>query len=190
MLIKKNNRIVSDIGLWVALCRGLWLTLRHLVHWARAPVLVGLEEAGKAWPLRGVVTLRYPRERLLLPDHGRNQLHNEIDDCILCDKCARVCPVDCIEIDSIRSSELIGHTSDGTPKRLHAARFDIDMAKCCFCGLCTVVCPTECLTMRPVYEYSASEVSLHRLSFAQISDSEASMHRDKWQDFLAHKNNK
>ena len=90
----------------------------------------------------GMITIQYPLETIPIPDHGRYRLHNEMDDCIVCDKCAKVCPVDCIEIEPIRAIEEVGKASDGSPIRLYAAKFDIDMAKCCYCGLCTTVCPT------------------------------------------------
>ena len=166
------------------LWRGLRLTLWHFLRSRRSRVLVGLS-SWRVLPMSGLVTLRYPKEHLPIPDHGRNQLHNEIEDCIVCDKCARICPVDCISIESIRSPELISHTSDGTPKRLHAARFDIDMAKCCFCGLCTSVCPTECLTMQPVYAYSSEDVETHLLSFSTLSEEEITAHRATWSNYLA-----
>ena len=172
------------LGATPTIWKGLQLTLHHLLHSRRKGALVGLHPHQGALPLRGAVTIRYPQEQLKLPDHGRNRLHNEIDDCIVCDKCARVCPVDCISIESIRSAELIGHTSDGTPKRLHAARFDIDMAKCCFCGLCTVVCPTECLSMEPEYAYSTDKIQDHVLSFAKLSNEEATTYRKQWQSYL------
>ena len=104
-----------------------------------------------------------------VPDNGRYRLHNEIDDCIVCDKCAKVCPVDCIDIVPIKAVEEIGKTSDGTPKRIYAATFDIDMAKCCFCGLCTTVCPTECLTMTKVYDFSTTDISDHNFVFGEMT---------------------
>jgi NADH-quinone oxidoreductase subunit I len=107
-----------------------------------------------------------------MPARGRYQLHNAIDDCIVCDKCAQVCPVDCIEIDAIKAPAPIGKTSNGMAKRLAAARFDIDLAKCCFCGLCTTVCPTQCLTMTPEYDYSVFDWAEHKVSFATMTPGE------------------
>jgi NADH-quinone oxidoreductase subunit I len=107
-----------------------------------------------------------------IPDNGRYRLHNEIDDCIVCDKCAKICPVDCITIEPIKAAEEIGKTSDGTPKRIYAAKFDIDMGKCCFCGLCTTVCPTECLTMTKVFDFSVTDMSEHNFAFAEMSEAE------------------
>lgn len=120
----------------------------------------------------GRVTLDYPDERLEVPEIGRYKLHNEIDDCIVCDKCAKVCPVDCIDIEPVKSPEVIGKTSDGTPKRLYAAKFDIDMAKCCFCGLCTTVCPTECLTMTADYDFTVFDITEHNFAFGNMSEAE------------------
>jgi NADH-quinone oxidoreductase subunit I len=117
-------------------------------------------------------TLQYPHERLPVPARGRYQLHNAIDDCIVCDKCAQVCPVDCIEIESTKAPAPIGKTSNGMIKRLHATRFDIDLAKCCFCGLCTTVCPTQCLTMTPEYDYSVFDWADHKVSFATMPPEE------------------
>jgi NADH-quinone oxidoreductase subunit I len=81
----------------------------------------------------------------------------------------KVCPVDCITIEPIKATEEIGKTSDGTPKRIYAARFDIDMGKCCFCGLCTTVCPTECLTMTKTYDFSVFDIREHHFSFADMT---------------------
>ena len=100
------------------------------------------------------ITLQYPDERWEMPERSRNQLFNDIDDCIGCDQCARACPVDCIYIETEKTTDDLGLTSKGTKKRLKVLRFDIDMALCCYCGLCTYPCPTECLVMTPVYESS------------------------------------
>ena len=120
----------------------------------------------------GIVTLQYPKEKLPIPEVGRYQLHVEMDDCIVCDKCAKICPVDCIDIESVKANEQIGTTSDGTPVRLHATKFDIDMAKCCFCGLCTTVCPTECITMSNQYDYSVFNLQGLNFPFSKMTANE------------------
>ncbi len=100
------------------------------------------------------ITLQYPEERWEMPERARNQLFNDIDDCIGCDQCARACPVDCIYIETEKTDDDLGLTSKGTKKCLKVLRFDIDMSLCCYCGLCTYPCPTECLVMTPNYESS------------------------------------
>jgi formate hydrogenlyase subunit 6/NADH:ubiquinone oxidoreductase subunit I len=131
------------------------------------------------------ITLQYPHQALPVPKRGRYKLHNEIDDCIVCDKCAKVCPVDCIEIEAIPAPEVIGLTSNGMKKRVHAARFDIDMAKCCFCGLCTTVCPTECLTMTSTYDFSVFDVLEHRISFATMTEQAILDAKQVWDEHVA-----
>lgn len=124
-------------------------------------------------------TLRYPHVKLPLPEISRNQLQVDIDDCIVCDLCAKICPVDCIEIDVIKAVGDIGKTSDGTTKRLHAAKFDIDMAKCMFCGLCTIICPTECIIMTDEYDVSLDNVAAMNYHFSTMTKEEAEENRNK-----------
>lgn len=102
------------------------------------------------------VTVQYPEERLPLPKGVRNRLFVNIDDCIGCDQCAMACPVNCIEIDTIKSTpdQDLGVTSTGQKKRLHVSRFEIDLAKCCYCALCVYPCPTECIYMTQEFEFS------------------------------------
>ncbi|MCU0431234.1 MAG: 4Fe-4S binding protein [Cytophagaceae bacterium] len=130
----------------------------------------------------GIVTTRYPYEAIPIPDNGRYRLHNEIDDCIVCDLCAKVCPVNCIDIQVIKSPVEIGKTSDGSSKRLYAATFDIDMAKCCYCGLCTTVCPTECLTMTKTFDYSEFDIRNMNYHFTNLSPEEAEEKRKIYEE--------
>ena len=137
--------------------KGLKLTLRHFFSAQNS----------------GTTTIQYPHVQLPVPDVGRYQLDVEMDDCIVCDLCAKICPVDCIDIESIKSTEAIGKTSDGTTKRLYAAKFDIDMAKCMYCGLCTVVCPTECIVMTDTYDRSMIDLNEMTYKFSDMTAAEA-----------------
>lgn len=113
------------------------------------------------------VTLQYPEERWPRPERNigfnvenynviRSRLHVDIDDCIGCLKCERVCPVQCIKINTVKvetkGEDLTdishtGITSNGTKKALIVSRFDIDMTECCYCNLCVYPCPEECIYM-------------------------------------------
>ena len=135
----------------------------------------------------GIFTLHYPHEAMLVPENARYELHNEIDDCILCDKCAEICPVNCIDIEAVRSPEPVGYTSDGTSVRFYAAKFDIDMAKCCFCGLCTVVCPTECLTMTPNYDVTSFSLAEMNYQFGKMMPDEIELRKKEWEEFQQNK---
>ncbi|MFZ6009167.1 MAG: 4Fe-4S binding protein [Bacteroidota bacterium] len=152
-----------------SLSSGLGLTFRHFLAARRSRKPLSIADKNYFHQPDGIATIQYPHQTLPVPDNGRYRLHNEIDDCIVCDKCAKICPVNCIDIEPIKAIEEIGKTSDGTPKRIYAARFDIDMGKCCFCGLCTTVCPTECLTMTRVYDFSVTDIREHNFAFAEMT---------------------
>lgn len=134
---------------------GLALTFRHL--------------------FQKTVTMQYPDEKWELPPMAKGQLHNVVEDCIGCDQCAKVCPVDCITIETIKAPADMdmGKTSTGNPKRLVLLRFDIDMAKCCYCALCTVPCPTECLVMTNSYENSVYDRKDLIYHYAEYSPAQA-----------------
>lgn len=167
-----------------SLLKGLNLTFRHLKNAKKqnAPENISSEDYFSGYN-EGLVTVQYPHEMIPVPDNGRYRLHNEIEDCIVCDKCAKICPVDCIAIEPVKSPEVYGYTSDGTPKRIHAAKFDINMSQCCFCGLCTTVCPTECLTMTKTFDFSEYDVDDHTYEFANMSEEEVSEKKSVWEAF-------
>jgi NADH-quinone oxidoreductase subunit I len=163
-----NAIVESTQSLW----GGLRITFKHLLASRNSRKPKAITDNLYFTHTDGINTIQYPYEMQPVPDTGRYRLHNEIDDCIVCDKCAKVCPVDCITIEPIKAVEEIGKTSDGTPKRIYAAKFDIDMGKCCFCGLCTTVCPTECLTMTKVHDFSTFNILDHNFAFAEMSEEE------------------
>lgn len=167
--------------------KGLSLTFRHLRNATHRRSPAGIADTNYFDQQNGLVTLQYPHEQLPIPDNGRYRLRNEIEDCIVCDKCAKICPVDCITIDAIKATEEIGRASDGSPIRLYAAKFDIDMAKCCYCGLCTVVCPTECLTMDKTFDYSEFELGKLTYSFAELTPEQADEKRTLYEQFVREK---
>ncbi len=165
-MVRDLKKIFIDLQ---KLCKALQLTSKYLFTSMQASADKKLDVSFLPAP-GTTLTLQYPDQTFPVPDRGRYKLHNEIEDCIVCNKCARVCPVDCIEIEGIPAPEVIGVTSNGMKKRIHAAKFDIDMAKCCFCGLCTTVCPTACLTMTSTYDFSVFDVLEHKVSFAHMSE--------------------
>jgi NADH-quinone oxidoreductase subunit I len=118
-------------------------------------VLVGMRLTIKQF-FGPAVTRQYPEHHPYIPDGFRGRLHNHIEDCVVCLACARDCPVDCIyiEYEDAPKGTLFARTSDGTPIRRNASRFDIDMSLCMYCGLCTEACPTNCLIMTKDFEYS------------------------------------
>ena len=149
--------------------KGMFITLRHLFASHKQREILPASDTNYFKQLEGTNTIQYPRQKLPVPEVGRYQLDVEMDDCIVCDLCAKVCPVNCIDIEAIKATEAIGQTSDGTTKRLYAAKFDIDMAKCMYCGLCTIVCPTECIVMTNQYDKSVFQLSDLTYQFSDMA---------------------
>jgi formate hydrogenlyase subunit 6/NADH:ubiquinone oxidoreductase subunit I len=178
-----GNIVHSIQSLWT----GLKLTLAHLYKARKSRKPVAITSANYFERTEGINTVQYPHEMQPIPDNGRYRLHNEIDDCIVCDKCAKICPVNCITIEPVKAVEEIGKTSDGTSKRIYAAKFDIDMGKCCFCGLCTTVCPTECLTMTKVYDFSVFDMKEHNFAFAEMTAEEIDLRKKELEEFQKNK---
>ncbi len=177
-------------NLWkglVSIKKGLSLTWKHLVSAKRQRTVHNIQDPAYFDQADGIFTAQFPSEQLDIPNNGRYKLHNVMEDCIVCDKCVKVCPVDCIEIDPIKATGLVGYASDGSPIRLYAAKFDIDMSKCCFCGLCTTVCPTECLTMTSEYDFSTFDIKDHLFHFSNLSPEEAEEKRRLYEQFVAEK---
>jgi formate hydrogenlyase subunit 6/NADH:ubiquinone oxidoreductase subunit I len=172
----------SNLGIAVRTLRqGLSLTFSHLRKARKSRSPLSIQSPGYFDNQEGIATVQYPHESIPVPDNGRYKLHNEIEDCIVCDKCVKVCPVNCITIDPIKSAEEFGKTSDGTPKRIYAAKFDIDMGKCCFCGLCTTVCPTECLTMTKEFDFSVLNIGEHNVEFGTMTPPEIEARKKEWE---------
>ena len=136
-------------------------------------VLIGMKVTWRHLFTRAV-TIQYPDVKLKLPERARNRLYVNMDDCIGCDQCALACPVDCITIETVKSTPDVdlGLTSVGTKKRLYVTRFDIDIAKCCYCALCVYPCPTDCIKMTDVYEFSEYERRNLIYTFAVMSPEE------------------
>lgn len=167
--------------------KGLLLTVKHLFAARKGRAVLDIRQSNYFEQQDGVTTVQFPKEKMPIPEVARYQLDVEIDDCIVCDLCAKACPVDCITIEAVRSVEPIGKTSDGSVKRIYAAQFDIDMAKCMYCGLCTVVCPTECITMTDQYDVTTTKLTDLIYDFAEMTEEEIVQRKKEWTQFQAEK---
>lgn len=135
------------------------------------------------------VTIQYPEVKVPLPERVRNRLYVNMDDCIGCDQCARACPVNCIEIETVKSlpTEDLGKTSNEKKKALWVTKFDIDIAKCCYCQLCVFPCPTECIYMTDVYEFSEYNRKDLIYDFKTLTDEEVILKKKQFAEFEAQK---
>src|SRR5512145_1817660 len=103
---------------------------------------------------REEVTQQYPEERREPSERFRGFLHNDIKVCTSCTMCVKVCPVDCISLESVR----------GADKKMVLVSYDINIGRCMYCGLCVEVCPVKSLKHTSGYERTTmdrGELILH-----------------------------
>ncbi|MFP4071360.1 MAG: 4Fe-4S dicluster domain-containing protein [Desulfovibrionales bacterium] len=79
--------------------------------------------------VQGHGTRLYPGEKRETFDDVRGDLAIDIDRCISCGICQRICPSFCLEVDK------------------QARTWAYEPFACVFCGNCVEKCPTDCLSM-------------------------------------------
>lgn len=70
------------------------------------------------------------------PARSRGLLFNEIEKCTGCGDCKKVCPTQCIEVESEVNQK---------NNRAWVSKFQIDYSNCIFCGKCVEVCEPNSL---------------------------------------------
>jgi NADH-quinone oxidoreductase chain I len=104
-----------------------------------------------------IVTVQYPRERLVITPNfrGHTELVRDPETgrhlCIVCMMCEKDCPSGCIII--------AGESREGVKGKVLTS-YNLDFTKCSLCGLCVEVCPTSALCYSHEYElagFSAEE---------------------------------
>ena len=93
------------------------------------------------------VTVQYPDEKLPISDRYRGRHKLVQGGCRACGLCAKVCPVDCIEIEYERHMKRV----------IEWKVFTVDYNRCVFCGLCTEACPAEAIVMTKEYDLSTED---------------------------------
>jgi len=151
-------------------------------------IMIGMKVTFRHLFVRAV-TIQYPTVRPEMPARERNRLYVNMDDCIGCDICARACPVNCIDIETVKSvpGEDLGITTNGKRKALWVTTFDIDIAKCCYCELCVFPCPTDCIYMTDVYEFSEFERDNFIYDFVTLTPDEKEEKKKNYEEFTIKK---
>ncbi|OYT26787.1 MAG: NADH:ubiquinone oxidoreductase chain I-like protein [Candidatus Altiarchaeales archaeon ex4484_96] len=84
------------------------------------------------------ITVRFPKQQIEIPEGFRGEHKYELDKCISCGLCSRVCPNRAIEMVEAPQKH-----KEKYPKKYPR----IDLGKCCFCGFCEDICPTDALKL-------------------------------------------
>lgn len=78
------------------------------------------------------MTVLFPFEKIEIPERNRGEHSFNIDTCISCGACARICPN--LAIEMIEAPQELKQKYPKTYPQ-------IDIGKCCFCALCEDTCP-------------------------------------------------
>ena len=119
--------------------------------------------------LREPVTIQYPDRTTrpvseMLPARYRGLLEVQMDICGACKRCERVCPIDCIRVETQKSPET---------NKLMLVRFDIDISKCMFCGMCVEACADGASgALRHTREFEGSVGNVDALVFRFVDPGE------------------
>ena len=136
-------------GLSVTLKRFLDTYLDDIAWWGRRYFKAEGIAHRASKDTKGIFTVQYPEEKLLLPEEFRFIPFLVFDEkeggqkeirCTSCGICAKVCPPQCIWI--VRTND--PHTGRPVPE---PAEFYIDADICMNCGFCAEYCPFDAIIM-------------------------------------------
>ncbi len=117
--------------------------------------------------LRGPITVKYPYEKLELPERARWAVVPTYDEagalkCTACMTCVKACPNHILDLD---------FTTDETTKQKHIDSFFYELGACMMCGLCVEQCPFDAIEMS--HDYELARTSPAELSIELLADVDA-----------------
>ncbi|MBN1347552.1 MAG: NADH-quinone oxidoreductase subunit I [Phycisphaerae bacterium] len=118
---------------------------------AFSSILIGLGVTLK-YCFAKTITVQYPNVAPTVKPRSRGIHWLELERCIACGACTKICPVECIAVERTKPRKV--------DKALNVAvggaltRYEIDYGKCLMCAMCVDACPTSCLHMGDNHDLS------------------------------------
>jgi formate hydrogenlyase subunit 6/NADH:ubiquinone oxidoreductase subunit I len=84
------------------------------------------------------MTVLFPEEKVEIPERNRGEHNFNIETCISCGSCSKICPN-----KAIKMVEAPPELKEKYPKTYP----EVDLGKCCFCALCEDICPKGSITL-------------------------------------------
>ena len=120
--------------------------------------------------MRGPMTVRYPYEKLELPERARWSVVPVFDEdgapkCTACMACVRQCPDHILDLEVTTAED----------KSKHIEHFRYELGACMMCGLCVEACPFSAIEMSQNYELAVRDSA--DLTYDLLSDTDAASPR-------------
>lgn len=93
-------------------------------------------------------TFMYPDKPMPVDKRSRGMLSLDMDNCIGCELCYKICPADAIKMTKI-NMHFPRNPRDEAPA--------VDFNKCIFCGLCSEICPPQVLHHTHKFDISTED---------------------------------
>ena len=116
--------------------------------------------------MRGPITVKYPYEKLELPERARWAVTPLYDEegkprCTACMACVRACPDHILDLESTTAED----------KTKHIEHYSYELGACMMCGLCVEACPFDAIEMG--HDYELARRSPDDLSYDLLTDVDA-----------------
>ncbi|GAB4282278.1 MAG: hypothetical protein Kow0067_02240 [Coriobacteriia bacterium] len=123
--------------------------------------------------LRGPITVKYPYEKLELPERARwavtpKRFPDGSPKCTACMTCVKVCPDHILDLEFETRED----------KTKHIDRFGYEVGACMMCGLCVEACPFDAIEMSHTYELAVgSREELAHVLLGDVDAATAAQHK-------------
>lgn len=116
--------------------------------------------------LRGPITVKYPYEKLALPERARWAVAPKYDEdgapkCTACMACVRACPDHILDLEVTTRED----------KTKHIEHYSYEVGACMMCGLCVEACPFDAIEMS--HDYELARMDPAELTYDLLADVDA-----------------